>query len=98
MKAPGPSNNNKGKTYVSWDIGYAFMDEVADAAVETPDRPMPFSDFIHSDHSTAMGVVILHKGKIVSESYPRMQEYEKPIYWSTGENIRRQSRCDGYRR
>jgi CubicO group peptidase (beta-lactamase class C family) len=30
-----------------------------------------------------MGVVILHKGKIVFESYPRMQEYEKPTYWST---------------
>lgn len=65
------------------DLEYAFMDEVADAAVETPDGPMPFSKFIHSDHSTTMGVVILHKGKIVFESYPRMQEYEKPIYWST---------------
>jgi CubicO group peptidase (beta-lactamase class C family) len=29
-----------------------------------------------------MGIVILHKGKIVFEEYPRMEPYEKPIYWS----------------
>jgi len=29
-----------------------------------------------------MGIVILHKGRIVFEQYPRMQSYEKPIYWS----------------
>ena len=27
-------------------------------------------------------MVVLHKGKIVFESYPRMKDYEKPIYWS----------------
>jgi CubicO group peptidase (beta-lactamase class C family) len=59
------------------------MDELGDVEIETPDGPMPFVRFIHSDHSTTMGVVILHKGKIVFESYPRMQEYEHPTYWST---------------
>jgi len=29
-----------------------------------------------------MGMVILHKGKIVFEDYPRMEPYERPIYWS----------------
>jgi len=65
------------------ELGYAPMREIADATVDTPDGPVPFKQFIHGDHSTAMGVVILHKGKIVFEDYPRMQEYEKPIYWST---------------
>jgi CubicO group peptidase (beta-lactamase class C family) len=64
-------------------LEYAPIDEIARATVQTPDGPMPFSAFIRSDHSTAMGVVILHKGKVVFEDYPRMQEYEKPIYWST---------------
>jgi len=41
-----------------------------------------FADFLESDASTAMGVVILHRGKIVYEHYPRMQPHEKPIYWS----------------
>jgi CubicO group peptidase (beta-lactamase class C family) len=59
------------------------MDEIGDVEIETPDGPVPFRWFIRGDHSTAMGVVILHKGKIVFEDYPRMQEYEKPIYWST---------------
>ena len=43
---------------------------------------MEFKDFLDSDLSTAMGVLILHKGDIVFEHYPRMQAYEKPVYWS----------------
>jgi len=65
------------------ELGYNLMDEVGDVRIDTPDGPVPFRWFIQSDHSTTMGVVVLHKGKIVFESYPRMQEYEKPTYWST---------------
>jgi len=65
------------------ELEYKLMDEVGSVQIETPDGPMPFGRFIHSEHSTTMGVVILHKGRIVFESYPRMQEYEKPTYWST---------------
>jgi len=50
--------------------------------VETPDGKKSFKDFLYSDHSTTMGIVILHKGEIVFEHYPRMEPYEKPIYWS----------------
>ena len=59
------------------------MKEIAEFMVETPEGPMTFDAFIESDQSTTMGVVILHKGDIVFERYPRMQEYEKPVYWST---------------
>jgi CubicO group peptidase (beta-lactamase class C family) len=59
------------------------MKEIAGYVVNTPEGPMTFESFIHSDQSTAMGVVILHQGTIVFEQYPRMQEYEKPVYWST---------------
>ena len=55
--------------------------------VETPKGKLPFSEFIYSEHSTAMGVIILHKGEIAFESYPRMQHYEKPIYWSVAKAI-----------
>jgi CubicO group peptidase (beta-lactamase class C family) len=65
------------------ELEYDLIDEIGDVMIETPDGPMPFSSFIQSDQSTAMGVVILHEGRIAFESYPRMQEYEKPIYWST---------------
>jgi CubicO group peptidase (beta-lactamase class C family) len=58
------------------------MSEIADSKVETPEGPMRFSDFLRSDLSTCMGIVILHRGKIVFEDYPRMQSYERPIYWS----------------
>ncbi len=58
------------------------MPEIADFEIDTPDGPMAFADFLRSDHSTCMGMVILHEGKIVFEDYPRMEPYERPIYWS----------------
>ena len=59
------------------------MKEIGEFVIDTPEGPMSFDDFIRSDQSTAMGVVVLHKGDVVYEQYPRMQEYEKPVYWST---------------
>ena len=56
--------------------------EIAGFQVDTPSGPMRFADFLRSDLSTCMGMVILHQGKIVFEDYPRMQPYERPIYWS----------------
>ena len=50
--------------------------------ISTTNGSIGFSNFLESEHSTAMGMVILHQGKIVYEHYPRMQHYEKPIYWS----------------
>jgi len=58
------------------------MLEIADFEVDTPQGPMRFVDFLRSDESTSMGMVILHKGKVVFEDYPRMEPYERPIYWS----------------
>ena len=58
------------------------MPEIAAFIVDTPEGPMTFESFIESEQSTAMGVVILHRGEIVYERYPRMQDYEKPVYWS----------------
>lgn len=63
-------------------LAQQLMPEIAQHSVKTPDGIMSFDDFLTSDHSTAMGVVILHKGKVVFERYPRMQPFEKPIYWS----------------
>ena len=58
------------------------MSEIGESEVGTPDGPMPFAEFLASDLSTCMGIVILHEGKIVFEAYPRMEPYERPIYWS----------------
>lgn len=56
--------------------------EIASYKINTPKGQMSFYDYLHSDESTAMGVVISHQGKIIFETYPRMKEYEKAIYWS----------------
>lgn len=65
------------------ELHYAVDPAIAAHTVETPDGEMRFDDFLSSNHSTALGVVILHKGRIVFERYPRMKAYEKPVYWST---------------
>jgi CubicO group peptidase (beta-lactamase class C family) len=59
------------------------MKEIGEYVIDTPEGRMSFEKFIHSNQSTAMGVVVLHEGDIVYERYPRMQEHEKPVYWST---------------
>lgn len=58
------------------------MKEIGEYVIDTPEGPMPFDEFVASDQSTTMGIVVLHRGDIVYERYPRMQEYEKPVYWS----------------
>lgn len=64
-------------------LPYALNQDIADYAVSVgDDKTMPFGEFIRSDLSTSMGVVVVHKGKIVFEDYPRMREFEKPIWWS----------------
>jgi|TARA_B100000315_G_scaffold56297_1_gene50592 CubicO group peptidase (beta-lactamase class C family) len=64
------------------ELAYSPMSEIARYRVETPGGSMAFREFLDSEFSTTMGMVILHKGNIVFEHYPRMQPYEKPIYWS----------------
>lgn len=63
-------------------LEYDLMPAIADHLVQTPKGEMRFADFLFDEQSTAMGVVILHKGKVVFESYPRMKDYEKIVYWS----------------
>ena len=56
--------------------------EIDDFEVDIPGGTMAFAEFLRSDLSTCMGMVILHEGEIVFEDYPRMEPYERPIYWS----------------
>ncbi len=58
------------------------MEEIAEFPVETPDGPMGYREFLQSDYSTTMGLVIVQRGEIVFETYPRMEPYQKPIFWS----------------
>ncbi|HJL81193.1 MAG TPA: serine hydrolase domain-containing protein [Gammaproteobacteria bacterium] len=56
--------------------------EIGALQIQTPSGNKTFVDFLESDESTAIAVVILHKGNIVFEHYPRMNPHEKPVYWS----------------
>ena len=55
---------------------------IGTTAVPTKAGTMSFSDFLDSEESTAIGIVILHKGRVVFERYPRMRPQEKPVHWS----------------
>lgn len=64
-------------------LGFSPNGKIAAYPVKLKNLPsLSFSDFLHSEHSTTMGLIILHKGNIVFEQYPRMRAHEKPIYWS----------------
>ena len=64
------------------DLRLNISKKIANTKIQTPSGPMTFESFIHSDLSTAISVLILHKGEIVYEKYPRMKPHEKPVFWS----------------
>jgi len=63
-------------------LGTRLVEEIPNYQVDTPEGKMGFKEFIDSDQSTTMGIVIVQGGEIVYEYYPRQEPYEKPIYWS----------------
>lgn len=58
------------------------MPEIAAFEVATPGGKKPFQAFLDSDESTTMSVLILHRGSIVFEHYPRQKQQDKPLFWS----------------
>lgn len=60
---------------------------IADFLVDSPAGPITIDDLLHSDLTTAIGVIVLHKGQIAYERYPRMQNYEMPVYWSVAKQF-----------
>ena len=63
-------------------LSYKLNNQIDNFKIKTPLGKLAFVDFLKSDLSSNMAIVILHKGDIVFEHYARMQEYEKPIWWS----------------
>ena len=53
-------------------------------SIEVPTKTgnMELSSFLDSDESTAISLLVVHKGRVVYERYPRMKPYEKPVHWS----------------
>ena len=60
---------------------------IANFILDTPSGEMTFDELIHSDLTTTMGVIIMHKGQIAYERYPRMEDYEMPVYWSVAKQF-----------
>jgi CubicO group peptidase (beta-lactamase class C family) len=64
------------------ELEYDLMPAIAKYPVESPAGDIKFVDFLDSEFSTSLGVVIVYQGKIAFEHYARMRPYEKPIMWS----------------
>ncbi len=62
--------------------GLAPMPEIAAFEVDTPKGRCRFADFLRQRRVDLHGHGHLHQGKVVFEDYPRMEPYERPIYWS----------------
>ncbi len=60
----------------------ALVPAIETFMIETPDGEMPFKAFLDSEKSTTMSVLLVHRGKIVFEHYPRQQPHDKPLFWS----------------
>jgi CubicO group peptidase (beta-lactamase class C family) len=69
------------------ELSYNPNPAIANHPVDTPAGPMTFDDLLQSDLTTAMGVIVLHKGQIAYERYPRMQDYEMPVHWSVAKQF-----------
>jgi len=55
-------------------------DDVASFLTETSSGKLPLATYI--DQSTVNGAIVLHHGKIVYETYPRMRQQDKHLYMS----------------
>ena len=64
------------------NLNFAPNPDIHQFVIEIEDEEMSFASFLESDLTTTLGMLILHKGTIVFESFPRMNAFEKPIYWS----------------
>lgn len=69
------------------ELGSTPVPEIGAYEIETPLGKMSFDRFIKSDQSTLTGIVVLHKGQIAYERYPRMHEHEMPVYWSVAKTF-----------
>lgn len=65
-----------------WELPRRPLAQIADFPIETSEGLLSYADYLASDLSSTMGLVIVHGGDIVFEAYPRMKPYEKPIWWS----------------
>jgi len=62
------------------DLPPALRDDVAGFVATTQDGDVALADYV--EHSTVNGALVVHKGRIVFESYPHMRQTDKHNYMS----------------
>ena len=62
------------------DLPSKLRDDVANFTTLTVDGDIPLSDYV--EHATINGALVLHRGNIVFEAYPRMRAQDKHLYMS----------------
>ena len=62
------------------DLPLALRDDVAGFVTKTEMGELPLADYVRS--STVNGAIVLHRGNVVFEAYPRMRPQDKHLYMS----------------
>ena len=70
-----------------WELPYGLDDSIGNITVELPPGPMSLDAFVSHEISRTQGIVVVHKGRIVYEKYPGMDENDNHIWFSTGKTL-----------
>ena len=60
-------------------------DDVAEFMTTTDDGKLSLADYVRT--STVNGAIVMHRGEIVFESYPRMRAHDKHLYMSVSKEL-----------
>lgn len=63
----------------------SLRNDVANLKVKVESGETSLADYVNA--STVNGAIVLHKGEIVFESYPRMRSYDKHLYMSVSKTL-----------
>lgn len=70
-----------------WELPYAPDAEIGSIKVETLAGMMPLDEVIAHEKSRIQGFIVVHKGNIVYEKYPGMDENDNHIWYSTSKTL-----------
>ena len=70
-----------------WELPYAPDNNIGEVTVKTPAGMMPLDEVIVHEKSRIQGFIVVHKGKIVYEKYPGMDENDNHIWYSVSKTL-----------
>ena len=70
-----------------WELPSAPDNSIGEVKVKTPTGEMPLNEVIVHERSRIQGFIVVHKGRIVYEKYPGMDENDNHIWYSVSKTL-----------